>query len=222
MGGHLSHDPLNTPSKSTIKFLRRINLTDIFECYGYFRKMYFPENMLPLEQFDDIFSPVLNDTEIFFDKLKVKELANFYEALTAMALFSKGEFESKIKSLFKMYDLDGNNSIDKDELKNFLQSGVYGLSRLLNLPVPFEEEIFHLVITCFKDMDKSRSDTIDMEEFSQWIRNSDEIQDFLLRYTGQQTMDRAKKRFNILVSEFKQVIQDLPFFTDLLLLLAGV
>ena len=112
-------------------------------------------------------SPVWgDDTEIFFDKLKVKEVANFYEALTAMALFSKGEFESKIKSLFKMYDLDGNNSIDKDELKNFLQSGVYGLSRLLNLPVPFEEEIYQLVISCFKDMDKSRSDTIDMEEFS--------------------------------------------------------
>ena len=45
-------------------------------------------------------------------------------------------------------------------------------------------------------MDEDGSGSIEYEEFEAWIRNSDDIQDFLLKYTGQQTMDRARKRYN--------------------------
>jgi hypothetical protein len=57
-------------------------------------------------------------------------------------------------------------------------------------------------------MDDDGSGSIEYDEFETWIRNSDEIQDFLLKYTGQQTMDRAKKRYNELLISYKDAFDD--------------
>lgn len=60
----------------------------------------------------------------------------------------------------------------------------------------------------FKQMDEDGSGDIEYDEFEYWIRNSDEIQDFLLRYTGQQTMDRAKKRYMELLDKYKEAFEE--------------
>ena len=49
--------------------------------------------------------------------LNKDDKADFYEALAAMTMFSKGEFNTKILSLYKIYDVDGSGEIDRDELK---------------------------------------------------------------------------------------------------------
>jgi hypothetical protein len=51
------------------------------------------------------------------------------------------------------------------------------------------------------------SEEIEYEEFSGWVRESEEIQDFLLKYTGQQTFERAKKRYEQLCKYFKAVFE---------------
>lgn len=140
--------------------------------------------------------------------LNKDEKADFYEALAAMAMFSKGEFNTKIRFLYQMYDDDGSGEIDRDELKVFLSSGVLGLCKLLDIPVPYENEVQNYAYSCFKQMDTDGSGDIDYDEFEYWIRNSDEIQDFLLKYTGQQTMDRAKKRYNALLSSYKNAFDE--------------
>lgn len=57
-------------------------------------------------------------------------------------------------------------------------------------------------------MDEDGSGSIEYDEFEHWIRNSDEIQDFLLKYTGQQTMDRAIKRYNELLISYKEAFEE--------------
>ena len=57
-------------------------------------------------------------------------------------------------------------------------------------------------------MDEDHSGSIDYDEFEHWIRNSDDIQDFLLMYTGQQTMDRAKKRYNHLLTSYSDAFNE--------------
>ena len=109
-----------------------------------------------------------------------------------MTMFSKGEFNTKIMSLYKIYDTDGSGEIDRDELKKFLRSGILGLCKILSIPLPYENEITTFAYAWFRQMDVDHSGSIEYNEFEDWIRNSDEIQDFLLKYTGQQTMDRAK------------------------------
>lgn len=46
---------------------------------------------------------------------------------------------------------------------------------------------------------------IEEDEFSIWIKESDEIQDFLLRYTGLQTFERARRRYLTLLNYYKEV-----------------
>lgn len=204
MGGFLVKESKAGLNKSTIKFLRGISLSNIFEWYEYFESKYAPESKLTKEEFDDIFSPILNDTEVFYHRFEVYDRADFYEALNAMTMFSKGEFNTKIKSLYNIYDVDGSGEIDKDELKVFLKSGILGLCRMLSLSIPLDNEITSFAYNCFKQMDTDRSGSIEYDEFEFWIRNSDEIQDFLLVYTGQQTMDRAQKRYNTLLEGYKE------------------
>jgi len=46
---------------------------------------------------------------------------------------------------------------------------------------------------------------IEFDEFNEWVRESEEIQDFFLKYTGQQTFERARKRYRLLCEFYKEV-----------------
>lgn len=59
----------------------------------------------------------------------------------------------------------------------------------------------------FKQIDVDGSEEIDFDEFNGWVRESEEIQDFLLKYTGQQTFERAKKRYQQLCQYYKTVFE---------------
>lgn len=61
-----------------------VNLTHVFDCYESFAKEYKDKSLLNEEEFDDIFSPLLNDTKIYFDKLQVCQfynLSSFYSRM---------------------------------------------------------------------------------------------------------------------------------------------
>ena len=111
--------------------------------------------------------------------------ASFMEAFVALTVFSKGDFDSKIKGLFIAFDQDESNYIDRKELHTLLLHGVHGLCKLVDLPVPHREDISQFAYHVFKTIDQDNSDMIEFEEFNEWIREAEEIQDFLLKYTGQ-------------------------------------
>jgi len=71
-----------------------------------------------------------------------------------------------------------------------------GLCKLLKLPVPSSSCILKYSYDVYKEIDEDMSGEIDFEEFRTWIRNSHELQDFLLVYTGVQTFESANRRFH--------------------------
>jgi Ca2+-binding EF-hand superfamily protein len=56
-------------------------------------------------------------------------------------MFSKGEFDRKIRGIFKAFDLDDNGVIDRKEFLTFLFTGIFGLCKLVNIPLPRREDV---------------------------------------------------------------------------------
>ena len=92
-------------------------------------------------------------------KLEVNGTASILEAFVALALFSKGEFDRKIKGIFQAFDMDESGYIDKKELLTFLYNGIYGLCKLVNLPLPRREDIQQYSYVVFKMIDTNKTDT---------------------------------------------------------------
>ena len=67
----------------------------MIECYDYFLKLEC-EEYIDFTQFDDIFSPLLNDSKEFFEKIEVNGSTHFVAALSPFALFCKGTLEGKL------------------------------------------------------------------------------------------------------------------------------
>ena len=89
------------------------------------------------QEFDDIFCPILNNTSKCYDKLKTERgTVDIYEAFVAMTVFSDGDFDLKLKGLFRSFDVDNGGSIDRSELLTFLYAAIYGLCKLLDLKTP--------------------------------------------------------------------------------------
>eukprot|EP00347_Sterkiella_histriomuscorum_P018501 403345272 len=186
-----------------------INLTHVFDCYESFAKEYKDKHLINEEEFDDIFSPLLNDTQIYYNKLQSNGNADFYEAFVALSLFSKGEFDRKIKGIYLAFDQDNSGSIDRKELLMFLYNGIFGLCKLLGLPIPRRDDVQQYAYNIFKIIDINKNDCIEYSEFAFWIKESDEIQDFLLKYTGQQTFERARKRYKGLLDYQQQLFDEI-------------
>ena len=142
-------------NKKFIKFFRKCKccirlsllliekLQSVFECYEYYHKVQHQKPSLNQDEFDDVFCSLLNDCQEYFKLLEDKESkqASFHEAFVALTVFTKGEFESKIRGLFMAFDLDSSGSIDKKELLNLLQNAIYGLCKLIGIPCPHREDI---------------------------------------------------------------------------------
>jgi Ca2+-binding EF-hand superfamily protein len=132
---------------------------------------------------------------------------SFLEAFLSLTVFAKGEFDMKLRGIFLAFDTDESGFIDRKELKTLLINGVHGLCKMVGMPVPFREAIAQFAYSNFRIIDADNSDSIEFNEFSDWVRQSEELQDFLLKYTGQQTFDRAKKRYIKLCNFFKEVFE---------------
>jgi len=50
-------------------FVFIVNLTHVFDCFEYYVKTYNSKPLLNEEEFDDVFSPLLNDTLAYFNRL---------------------------------------------------------------------------------------------------------------------------------------------------------
>ena len=61
----------------------------------------------------------------------------------------------------------------------------------------------------FKEIDGDNSGEIDCDEFSSWVRNNVDLQEFLLKYTGVQTFESAKRRFEEQIDIYKQIFDSI-------------
>ena len=80
--------------------LKRNTLKDINECIEVIIDQYPHHSSIRFEEFDDIFAPLLPDTEPLFTKISEynsdkENIVDIYECLSVFALFSGEEFEKK-------------------------------------------------------------------------------------------------------------------------------
>lgn len=56
-----------------------------------------------------------------------------------------------------------------------MQNAVYGLCKLVGIPCPHREDIVQFTQYVFKEIDVDGSEEIEFDEFSVWVRESEEI-----------------------------------------------
>ena len=87
--------------------------------------------------------------------IDMKELVNGLQILT------KGTKSEKLKFLFNVYDIDGNGSLNKDEMRVVLQSCVHESNIKFN-----EDQLEELVDAFFEETDEDQNGQITFDEFS--------------------------------------------------------
>ena len=94
----------------------------------------YPREFLTSEEFDSIFSQLLNNTEPLFKTLAERNEVNIYEVLISLVVFeSHSDFDEKILTVFKAFDVDGGGTLDKKETSKFLKCSVNGLCKVVGM-----------------------------------------------------------------------------------------
>jgi Ca2+-binding EF-hand superfamily protein len=184
MGNYLNVPSVKNGDRSLLRFFKKIKTEQCFVAFTDYYHNIFPRKELTEAEFDDVFSPILNNTGKCYKKLQKEGNVNIYEAFVSMTVFSDGDFDLKLLGLFKSFDVDNGGSIDRQELLTFLFSAIFGLCKLLDLKPPTQDQILEYSYSVFKEIDGDNSGEIDFDEFSSWIKNNVDLQEFLLKYTG--------------------------------------
>lgn len=152
--------------------------------------------MLDDEEFDDIFSPMLNNTTHFFNFFREGNTCNFYEIIISLIFFVLGmDYDERIQLIFSLFDVDASGELDKKEMSKLLNLSVYGLAKLAGLPLPPKTCVTDFINFVYLTVDEDKSGVIEYGEFKQYIDENVEVQDFILRYSGVQTYQRANRIF---------------------------
>ena len=179
----------NTEARKLVTSLRsRITLEKLCGVFNDYMLEIYPREDLTWEEFDSLFAPLLNNCLPLYSVLSERQIINIYEVFITLIIFVTGaEFEEKILTIFKAFDVDGGGSLDRKELSKFLMCAIMGLCKMLNLQQPSRLGITQFTFAQFKIIDEDGSGDVEYSEFEDWILTSTEIQYFLLTYTGVQT-----------------------------------
>ena len=71
--------------------------------------------------------------------------------------------------------------------------------------MPTEKEVQKYALTMMGDVDHNDSNTADFHEFTLWIENQLDLQDFLLKYMGVPTFTSIHYRYITLKQEYEKL-----------------
>ena len=95
---------------------------DLLETYN---AEYFPKENLNEEEFDNLFAPILNNTEPFFNIMQFSGEVNFSQMYIGMCVFCRNiQYDERIQLIFTSYDLDGSGELDRKETAKFLEAAI--------------------------------------------------------------------------------------------------
>ena len=99
----------------------KIDLEKLCAVFNDYMETIYPNEDLSYEEFDDLFSPILNNSEPIWKVLTEKQSVNIYEVFISLIVFVKdAEFEEKLLTIFKAFDINGSGDVDRKELSKFL------------------------------------------------------------------------------------------------------
>lgn len=131
----------------------RIRLSQLVALFEDWAKNYAPQLQLSEDQFDDVFSPLLNNTAVFFDIVSDHGRADYYTGMVCLVIFSQGDIEEKVSFLFQMFNADGSDDMDRKEMGKFFLSSIIGLCKICKLPPPSKFGLQDFVTEAFNEVD---------------------------------------------------------------------
>ena len=128
-----------TAFKLVNQIREKMTLERLCSCFNIYMEDYYPREDLTLEEYDNVFCLMLNNTSPLFDVLEDRSTRtiNIYQLLIALVVFeSHAEFDEKVRLIFRAFDVDGSGSLDKSECGKFLIAGITGLAKMVGLTAP--------------------------------------------------------------------------------------
>ena len=83
--------------------------------------------------------------------------------------------EDKLTYIFEIYDFDRSGALEKKELILTFQTFIRTFCKIANLRLPSINEIENFTLALFLSIDKDHTNTIDFEEFKDYIMNNNEL-----------------------------------------------
>lgn len=202
MGGFISGKEKNV-DQTLIDVLRKIKLEEVSKLKAFYDSKYPETFKLDFLLYEDIFSEINIKWEALGKRLMdADQTIDVFEVFAVLFTFCDGLFELKLKELFILFDFDGSGEIDFSEMYLALQSTLLGFCKLLGFPAPSSIDVKALSTKAMKMIDANENDNIDFNEFSEWIANDEEIQDFFVEYLSYQTREHALKQFQALYHKY--------------------
>lgn len=78
----------------------------------------------------------MDDTKPLFERLQEFKMADVYESLACFCLFSGDTFENKCAFVFKLFDFDNSNSLERGELVKTIDTVLRAICKSVGLPLP--------------------------------------------------------------------------------------
>uniref|UniRef100_A0A673SV73 Guanylyl cyclase-activating protein 1 n=1 Tax=Suricata suricatta TaxID=37032 RepID=A0A673SV73_SURSU len=156
------------------------------ECHQWYKKFMTecPSGQLTLYEFRQFFglknlSPSTSQyVEQMFETFDFNKdgYIDFMEYVAALSLVLKGKVEQKLRWYFKLYDVDGNGCIDRDELLTIIQA-IRAINPCSDMTMSAEE----FTNTVFAKIDVNGDGELSLEEFIEGVQKDQMLLDTLTR-----------------------------------------
>ncbi|CAM9966452.1 unnamed protein product, partial [Heterosigma akashiwo] len=173
----------------------------VHDCRQYFVENYGISKMtLNLEEFDDVFSIILGDTEAHFNLFDSfqRGKVNIFEVFAGAYMFSEEKLhglDAKIESCFELFDFDESGNLNEVELELMFEAIIMGISKISKIPLPYASVVSDYVARLFQDSGKDSSmDSITLGELKQWVSEQAELLAMVGKFTDARLIVMMKKK----------------------------
>ena len=151
-----------------------------------------PKEYLSWEEFEYLLESMINNPRPLFEFFRDGHIVNIYEVFIALCLFVRdAEYDDRIQLVFNLFDASGDNQLDRKEMSKLIQSTIYGMIKICQLPIPPKPKVTEFIAYMFNVIDEDSSGIVDFNELKCFVDHNMEIQNFMLRYSRVQTFIRA-------------------------------
>jgi neuronal calcium sensor 1 len=177
------HINLCNPILTELKLLEKWSLCEIRAICDYHNKLKYPTKITK-EHFKVLFKFQNPITNVIFSALDRKRTGKllFYEVICAMLAFGYCAYSDKIRFFFNLFDLDGNLSIEFDEMYGLILSFVYGIGKFTKTKMPTSNELNDLANHLFAAADYNPDNMLTLKELGNWVELNPDLRVFLQLY----------------------------------------